>query len=274
MLRGRLRGAFAEQRDPVLEICVPGRGDEFENRLLPLLVGDEQQSPLGILDTAFGPVVLEEGQQGLLAGAVEALRHLLAPAAARRERTEEIPDLGKEGDPERHFESPAPGLRELDEQRQKKGGQPPRRHAVLQQPARDVGEELGKNHAVLKADPDPERHAGDHAVAIVETVLEQDPHAHHEENREEDADIRSGNRIRYRQDDRDQLGAEGEGDENRTGGDSNRARADAGQLGNRDACGVCGIRDRADAARQEIAHAVGGNGALNRAEVHGPRATP
>ena len=72
---------------------------------------------------------------------------------------------------------------------------------------------LGKDHTVLEADPDPEGHAGNQALAVVDPVLDDDPHADHEEQTQQHGDVGRRNRPRNRQHHGERLGNERHNDE-------------------------------------------------------------
>ena len=58
---------------------------------------------------------------------------------------------------------------------------PPGGHAVLQQPAGELGEVFREDHSVLEADAGPERHPHDEPLTIVEIILDHHLHADHEQ---------------------------------------------------------------------------------------------
>ena len=110
----------------------------------------EQQTPFRPL---LSPICLQQGQQRLLGGGVEAVRHRAVPAAAGRETGKEFPNPGQLRDIEGDLDPAAPGLGQLNEQGQDDRHQTARGHAVLEQPAGELGEVLGKISPCWKPTP-------------------------------------------------------------------------------------------------------------------------
>ena len=165
-------------------------------------------------------------------------------------------------------------VRQLDEQGHEDGREPARRHAVAEQPAGELREVLGEDHAVLEADSDPERDTGDQALPIVDPVMEDHLHADDEEHCQQHGEIGCGDRARYRQDHGERLGKERQSEEYRADGDADATGADPGEFGYRYTAGIGRIRHRARETGQQVPHSVRGHGTLHRPEIHRPGLAP
>ena len=155
-------------------------------------------------------VVRQEGQQGLFAGGIKALRHGVVPAELGRALGEEFPDARQCCEFECQFDPASSGRRQLNEQRQEYRCETAGGHAVLEQPAGEIGHELREDHTVLEANAEPERHAHDQALSVVDAVLHDDLHADHEQHRQQDGDVGGGDRARDGQDNGQRFGEERE----------------------------------------------------------------
>ena len=281
-------GPLAEEGDPVLEVLVAGGRDELQDRAVPFLVGDEQQaSARGLLPPAApgGRVAglarrvttllrREQGEQGLFARRIEPARHLLVPAAPGCERTKELPHPRQDGDVEVRFEAPPARGGELEKHGHRNGREAARGHSVLKEAPGDPRHVIGKDDAVLEADPDPEREPRHQALAVVEAVLHHHPHAEHEEQREKHGDVGGRDRPRNREDRGEHLGQERGREEDGPDRDPDAPRRDPGELGDRDAGRVGGVGDGPREAGQQVPHPVRRHRPLHGPEVHRARPAP
>ena len=101
---------------------------------------------------------------------------------------------------------------------------PPARHAILEETARELRDVLGKDQAVLQADPEPERKPRDQPLAIVDPILNDDPHADHEQHPQQHRYVGRRHRARYRQDHGERLGNERQNDKHRPQRNADAAR--------------------------------------------------
>ena len=132
----------------------------------------------------------------------------------------------------------------------------------------------GKITAVLEADPDPEGHAGDQALAVVHPVLDDDPHADHEEQAQQNRDVGRRNRPRYRQHDGERLWNERHHDERDPECDAHAAGAYARERGHGYARGIGCVGHGPHQAGEQVAHAVRAHRPLHRPKIHRARLAP
>ena len=152
---------------------------------------------------------------------------------------------------------------------------PPAVMPFCQQPAREIGQQVGEYQAVLAADADPEGDACDEPLAVVDAALHDLRHAADEAHGQHHRQIGHGDGAGYGQDRRRPAWA---GTPARPGGPRprlpRRAGRDPRQLdgGDADPDGLGG-HDAGDAG-QQLADAVGGHRPLHRPVVHRPRPPP
>ena len=109
---------------------------------------------------------------------------------------------------------------------------------------------------------------------MVEPVLDDSPHARHEEDRQEHGKITRKHRIRHGKDHGQGLRKKDQGDEHEPGCDTDAASGGAGELDHRDADRVGVALHRAGQAGNHASQAVRRDRALHRAVIHRPAAAP
>ena len=215
-------------------------------------------------------LLLGEDGQGLFAGGGQAVGGRGVPADAGGEGAKEGVHLLGRVVVQGHAQAAATGLAELDEGRQRYGDDGAGGHAVAEEDAHEsFAQQFGEDDAVLEPDTDPEGDAGDGGLAVVEAVLDDDPQTLDEKQGDEDAHVGGGHGRRDGDEEGRCLGEEGQDDKNDADHNADATGGDAGDLGEGDARGVGGVGQRAGEAGQEVAHAVGVEGALNDTVVGG-----
>ena len=162
----------------------------------------------------------------------------------------------------------------LLEHRQQDDGEAADGHAVAEKLGPDALEVLRVDPVELEREPDPERDAHHQALAIVQALLQQNPHPEDEDQGHDDDEVRRDDRPRDRDDQVDELRQKRERHEHDADADPDSAGGDSGQLGDADAHAVGGVGNRPREPGQQIAHAVGRDRALDGAKVDRARPAP
>ena len=265
-------GPLRQQPEPILRVLLAGRGDELEDRAADVLARRQKQPPPLTLRATVLPI--EQREQRLLAGRLETARHLLVPTSTGSELGDERSELRQRGRVEIHREPAGARRRRFEKQDHQDGDQTADRDAVLQQAARESRELLGKYHAGVPADADPERHTSSYDVAMVDSSVHDLGHATYETQRQQHGDEGGRHRARDSQQQGECLGQERQAEHHCPGRDPDAAGADPGELHRRDTDrGRLGRHDPGDAG-QQLGDPVGGYGTLHRPGIHGPWPAP
>ena len=144
----------------------------------------------------------------------------------RRDGAEELPEAAQRLPVEGHPQAPPPRPRQLDEGRHQHRHERPRRHAVAEQHLGEAPlDQAGEDPAVLEGHPQPERDPRHGRRAVVEAVAQDELHALHEEQPQEHDDVGGSHRRRDRDQDRGELGQEGEREQHHPDHDPTRRAA-------------------------------------------------
>ena len=123
----------------------------------------------------------DECQQCLFSSGVQTVRHCGVPTIAGCKCAEKVSDFRQGGNIELGLYPAAARFCYFHKQRHEDGCETARAHSILQQTACKFRDVFGKYQAALEANSDKERDADDHAVAIVDAILNDDLQADYEE---------------------------------------------------------------------------------------------
>ena len=201
---------------------------EFQGERSPSALGGDHQLPrLGSLGFSR---FADQRQQRLLAGGAEAFCGGAAPALAFSQIAQEGVDRRQRLGVEVHLDPSAAWAGDLHDECHGNGSQAASGHAVAEQFAQRLPQQVGKDELVLKAGADPEGQPGDRRLAVVELVLGDDLHPLHEQQAQEQGDVRRNHRSRNGEQNGRELGHEGQCDQDDADAHADVAGGYAGEL--------------------------------------------
>ena len=272
LLDGRPGDLFAEQRQSIFQVRVVGRRREFQVDCLAVVARDEQQVP------PYGGAALRlpprQGDQHLLADGPQSVRHLRRPLPPRSEIREERVDRGLVLQGQVRLQAPRARPRPLHEVHQDDHREAAHGHAVPEQLAPRPLEVLGEDPVELERHPQPEGETHRNALAMIEAIVHEQLDPEHEEERDQYDVVGAHHRAGNGDEDGDELRQERQDDEYDSDAHPDDAGGHPSEVGHGDAVGIGGVRYGAHQSGQEVAEAVGGEGALNGLEVDGARLAP
>ena len=265
-------GPFPKQHHHVLEVLVPDGGHELQLEGVPVAVGEKEQAPL--LPGFFPLIRHPEAQQRLLPGQAQALDGHRAPAETAGALAQERLHPGHGGVVQLHFDAPPARAGQLHEQGQHNGDEAAGGHAVSQQHPPGFAEGVGENRLVLETRPDPEPQPGHRRLAVIDPVLDDDPHPLNEQQGEQHGEVGGGHGIGNGQGKRRQLGHERQDRQDDADVYPDVPGGHPGHLGQGNARRVGRVGHRARDPGQQVAHPVGGDRTLHGAEIDRPLVPP
>ena len=218
--------------------------------------------------------LLDEAQEGLFTDRPEPVGHLCAIAPARGELGQEGVNLRIGIHVQDGLETVATRPGQVHKEGQAYHREAADGHPVAEQFAPRSLKIFRENPVKLKRNSNPEREAHDDALAIVETILKKDTHPHNEEDRHQHDEIGRHHLIRYGHHNGHAFRQKGQHDEEDAHPHAHRTGRHPGHFGDGDPHRIGRVGHRPGKAGEQIAQAVGGERALNRAEVDGARPTP